>query len=41
MSYADKPWLKGYMLGPYKLEKSLAPYPKVPLSTALDNAAEN
>ncbi|MBL7205314.1 MAG: AMP-binding protein [Desulfobacteraceae bacterium] len=41
MSYADKPWLKGYMLGPYKLEKSLAPYPKVPLFTALDNAAEN
>ena len=41
MSYADKPWLKGYMLGPYKLKKSLAPYPKVPLFTALDNAAEN
>jgi long-chain acyl-CoA synthetase len=40
MSYADKPWLKGYMLGPYKLEKSLAPYPKIPVFAALDDAAE-
>ncbi len=40
MSYADKPWLKSYKLGPYKLKESLAPYPKVPLFKALDNAAE-
>jgi long-chain acyl-CoA synthetase len=40
MSYADKPWLKSYKLGPYKLEESLAPYPKVPVFKALDDAAE-
>ncbi|MBW2563072.1 MAG: AMP-binding protein [Deltaproteobacteria bacterium] len=40
MTYADKPWLKSYKLGPYKLEHSLAPYPKEPVFKALDNAAE-
>ena len=40
MSYLDKPWLKSYKLGPYKLEESLAPYPKVPVFKALDDAAE-
>ncbi|MBW1784904.1 MAG: AMP-binding protein, partial [Deltaproteobacteria bacterium] len=40
MSYLDKPWLKSYKLGPYKLDESLAPYPKVPVFTALDDAAE-
>lgn len=40
MTYADKPWLKSYKLGPYKLEESLAPYPKVPVFNALDGAAE-
>ncbi|MGQ9648475.1 MAG: long-chain fatty acid--CoA ligase, partial [Thermodesulfobacteriota bacterium] len=39
-TYADKPWLKSYKLGPYKLEESLAPYPKVPVFKALDDAAE-
>jgi long-chain acyl-CoA synthetase len=41
VTYADKPWLKSYKLGPYKLKESLAPYPKVPLFKALDDAAEN
>ena len=41
MTYADKPWLKSYKLGPYKLEHSLAPLPEVPLYKALDDAAEN
>jgi long-chain acyl-CoA synthetase len=41
MTYADKPWLKSYRLGPYKLKESLAPYPKVPLFKALDDAVEN
>ena len=41
MNYADKPWLKSYKLGPYKLKESLAPYPKVPLFKALDDTAEN
>jgi len=40
MTYADKPWLKSYKLGPYKLEESLAPYPRVPVFKALDDAAE-
>ena len=39
MTYADKPWLKSYKLGPYKLEHSLAPYPKEPVFKALDDAA--
>jgi len=40
MSYLDKPWLKSYKLGPYKLDESLAPYPKEPVFKALDDAAE-
>ena len=40
MSYLDKPWLKSYKLGPYKLEQSLKPFPEEPLSNALDQAAE-
>jgi long-chain acyl-CoA synthetase len=40
-TYLDKPWLKSYQLGPYKLGKSLAPYPEKPVFTALDDAAEN
>ncbi len=39
-SYLAKPWLKSYKLGPYKLDESLAPYPKVPVFKALDDAAE-
>ena len=40
MNYLDKPWLKSYKLGPYKLDHSLAPYPEEPLFNALDNAAK-
>ena len=40
MTYLDKPWLKSYKLGPYKLEESLAPYPSEPVFRALDHAAE-
>lgn len=40
MTYLEKPWLKSYKLGPYKLDESLAPYPKVPVFKALDDAAE-
>jgi len=39
MNYADKPWLKSYKLGPYKLEHSLAPFPKEPVYKILDDAA--
>ncbi len=41
MIYSEKPWLKSYKLGPYKLKESLKPYPKEPVFRALDNAAEN
>jgi len=39
MNYSDKPWLKSYKLGPYKLKATLKPYPAVPLHKALDDAA--
>lgn len=39
MPEADKPWLKSYQLGPFKLEHSLKPYPEVPLFQVLDQAA--
>ena len=41
MTYSEKPWLKSYKLGPYKLKESLKPYPIVPVFKALDDAAEN
>ena len=40
MNYVDRPWLKSYSLGPYKLEHSLAPYPEQPLFEILDRAAQ-
>jgi long-chain acyl-CoA synthetase len=40
MNYTDRPWLKSYTLGPYKLEHSLAPYPQVPVFEILDRVAQ-
>lgn len=40
MNYADRPWLKSYTLGPYKLEHSLAPYPQKPVFEILDRVAQ-
>jgi long-chain acyl-CoA synthetase len=40
MNYADRPWLKSYSLGPYKLDRSLVPYPQEPIFTILDRAAQ-
>ena len=37
--YSEKPWIKGYKLGPFKLSISMAPYPKVPLFSFLDETA--
>ena len=37
-SYAEKPWLKSYRLGPFKLKKTI-PYPNKPLFAILDEAA--
>ena len=41
MNYSDKPWLKSYKLGPYKLKTTCEPYPKEALSKILDRASEN
>ncbi|MFO7624979.1 MAG: AMP-binding protein [Anaerolineales bacterium] len=41
MNAVDRPWLKSYSLGPYKLAHSLAPYPLEPLSVILDQAADS
>ncbi|HSF83205.1 MAG TPA: AMP-binding protein [Anaerolineales bacterium] len=40
MSYADRPWLSSYKLGPYKLEHSRGPYPQKPLSEIFDRTAQ-
>jgi long-chain acyl-CoA synthetase len=40
MNYADRPWLKSYTLGPYKLDHSLAPYPQIPVFEILDRVAQ-
>ena len=41
MNYSDKPWLKSYKLGPYKLKTTCEPYPQEALSKILDRASEN
>lgn len=41
MGYSERPWLKSYMLGPYKLEQSLAPYPQKPVFEILDRVARD
>jgi long-chain acyl-CoA synthetase len=40
LTYLDKPWLKSYKLGPYRLDQSLAPLPVVPAYQTLYDAAE-
>jgi long-chain acyl-CoA synthetase len=37
---SEKPWLDHYMLGPYRLKKSLEPYPKMPVYQFLDDSAD-
>ncbi|MFC2050127.1 AMP-binding protein [Chloroflexota bacterium] len=39
VSLADKPWLKSYKLGPYKLPQTKQPYPVAPIHSLLDAAA--
>jgi long-chain acyl-CoA synthetase len=39
MTCLEKPWLKSYALGPYKLDRTLVPYPEVSLFQALDRTA--
>jgi len=40
VSYSDKPWIKSYKLGPYKLQEKLE-IPTVPLNKLLDDAASD
>jgi len=35
---SDKPWLKNYKLGPYRLKESLQPYPEMPMYKFLDDS---
>jgi len=41
LTYLEKPWLKSYRLGPYRLDQSLAPLPHAPAYQALYDAAEH
>lgn len=41
MGYEDRPWVKSYKLGPYKLDQTLEPYPQKPVFSALDDTAES
>ena len=40
MNDTDRPWLKSYTLGPYKLDRSLVPYPQEPVCAILDRSAQ-
>jgi len=39
MSLEEKPWHKSYYFGPYRLPKTLQPYPRTPLYRILDDTA--
>jgi long-chain acyl-CoA synthetase len=39
-SYQDKPWLKAYFLGPYKLKHSMEPYPEINVYSFLEESAK-
>ena len=39
VSVGDKPWLKQYKLGPYKLPQTKEPYPRIAIHSLLDAAA--
>ncbi|MFQ5978034.1 MAG: AMP-binding protein [Candidatus Heimdallarchaeota archaeon] len=41
MTYADKPWLKSYFVGPFKLKKTMAPYPSISVYKFLEDAAND
>ncbi len=37
-TYADKPWMKSYFVGPYKLAKTMAPYPEISIYQFLEDS---
>jgi long-chain acyl-CoA synthetase len=39
-SYDDKPWLKAYFLGPYKLKHSMEPYPEINVYSFLEESTK-
>ncbi len=41
ISYQDKPWLKAYSLGPFKLKQTMEPYPEVNVYSFLEESAKN
>jgi len=41
LTYADKPWLKSYSLGPFKLKHTMEPYPKMNVYKFLEDSATN
>jgi acyl-coenzyme A synthetase/AMP-(fatty) acid ligase len=41
VTYADKPWLQYYRIGPYPIKKTKQPYPELSLPDLLDQSALN
>ncbi|MFX1357037.1 MAG: AMP-binding protein [Promethearchaeota archaeon] len=41
LTYADKPWLKSYKIGAYKLPQTMEPYPKISVYKFLEETAKN
>ncbi|MHA1226373.1 MAG: AMP-binding protein [Candidatus Hodarchaeales archaeon] len=39
-SYSNKPWLKSYKVGPFKLPKTMEPYPEISVVQFLEESAE-
>ena len=41
VTYADKPWLKSYKIGPFPLKKTMEPYPEINIYKFLEDSAGN
>jgi long-chain acyl-CoA synthetase len=41
ITYADKPWLKSYVVGPFKLKHTMEPYPKMNVYKFLEDTVTN
>ncbi|MFX0071094.1 MAG: AMP-binding protein [Candidatus Hermodarchaeota archaeon] len=39
ITYADKPWLKSYQIGPFKLKPTMKPYPEINIYQFLEDSA--
>jgi len=39
LTYAEKPWLKSYVVGPFKLKHTMEPYPKINVYQFLEDSA--